>query len=135
MGHLYEGLKSRGIFTFQDDKGLEHGDSISEELLKAIEESQVAVIVFSKNYATPRWCLNELVKIMECKTQYGQTVIPIFYDVDPSHVRYQRESFAEALAKHESRYKDDVEGMHKVKGWRIALSDAADLKGCDIRQG
>ncbi|KAG5598742.1 hypothetical protein H5410_030112 [Solanum commersonii] len=34
-GHLYEGLKNRGIFTFQDDK----------------EESQVA-IVLSKNYAT-----------------------------------------------------------------------------------
>ncbi|KAH0747736.1 hypothetical protein KY285_009393 [Solanum tuberosum] len=135
MGHLYEGLKNRGIFTFQDDKRLEHGDSISEELVKAIEESQVALVVFSKNYATSRWCLNELVKIMDCKTQYGQTVIPVFYDVDPSHVRYQSESFAEAFAKHESRYKDDVGGMHKVKRWRIALSDAADLKGCDIRQG
>jgi len=89
---LYEGLKNRGIFTFQDDKRLENGDSIPEELLKAIEESQVALVIFSKNYATSRWCLNELVKIMECKEEEnGQTVIPIFYDVDPSHVRYQRE--------------------------------------------
>ncbi|KAG5574237.1 hypothetical protein H5410_054371 [Solanum commersonii] len=94
--HLYEGLKNRGIFTFQDDKRLEQGDSISEELLKAIEESQVALIIFSKNYATSRWCLNELVKIMECKEEEnGQTVIPIFYDVDPSNVRYQS-----ALQKH-----------------------------------
>ncbi|KAH0657757.1 hypothetical protein KY289_026505 [Solanum tuberosum] len=51
-GHLYEGLKNRGIFTFQDDKRLELGDSITEELLKAIEESQVALVVFSENYAT-----------------------------------------------------------------------------------
>ncbi|KAH0669315.1 hypothetical protein KY285_023477 [Solanum tuberosum] len=63
--HLYQGLKDRGIFTFLDDERLEDGDSISEELVKAIEESQVAIIVFSKNYATSRWCLNELVKIME----------------------------------------------------------------------
>ncbi|XP_049372092.1 uncharacterized protein LOC125837001 [Solanum verrucosum] len=131
--HLYQGLRNRGIFTFQGDKRLEHGDSIQEELLKAIEESQVALIVFSKNYATSRWCLNELVKIMECKEENGQTVIPVFYDVDPSHVRNQRESFAEAFAQHESKYKDDAEGMQKVKGWRNALTAAADLEGYDIR--
>ncbi|KAG5598743.1 hypothetical protein H5410_030113 [Solanum commersonii] len=37
-------------------------------------------------------------KIMECKEEEnGQTVIPVFYDVDPSHVQYQSESFEEAL--------------------------------------
>ncbi|PHT65301.1 Toll/interleukin-1 receptor-like protein [Capsicum annuum] len=56
-GHVYyEGLKNRGIFPFQDDKRLEHGDSIPEELLKAIEESQVALVVFSENYSTLSWC-------------------------------------------------------------------------------
>ncbi|KAH0714105.1 hypothetical protein KY284_007010 [Solanum tuberosum] len=133
-GHLYEGLKNRGIFTFQDDKRLENGDSIPEELLKAIEESQVALVIFSKNYATSRWCLNELVKIMECKEVNGQMVIPVFYDVYPSEVRYQTESFAEAFSKHESKYTNDIEGMKKVKRWRIALSDATDLKGCNIHE-
>ncbi|XP_049344728.1 TMV resistance protein N-like [Solanum verrucosum] len=134
--HLYEGLDNRGIFTFLDNKRLENGDSIPQELLKAIEESQVALIIFSKNYATSRWCLNELVKIMECKEkENGETVIPIFYDVDPSHVRNQNESFAVAFAEHELKYKDDVEGMQKVQGWRNALSAAADLKGYDIRDG
>ncbi|WMV55683.1 hypothetical protein MTR67_049068 [Solanum verrucosum] len=135
-GHLYEGLKNRGIFTFQDDKRLEQGDSIPQELLKAIEESQVALVVFSRNYATSRWCLNELVKIMECKEKKnGQTVIPIFYDVDPSHVRNQSESFAIAFAQHELKYKDDIDGMQKVQGWRTSLTVAANLKGYDIRDG
>ncbi|KAL3355224.1 hypothetical protein AABB24_019354 [Solanum stoloniferum] len=134
--HLHKGLKNRGIFTFLDDERLEDGNSISKELVQAIEESQVAVIVFSKNYATSRWCLNELVKMMECKEkENGQTVIPVFYYVDPSHVRNQSESFAEAFAKHESRYKDDVKGMQKVQGWRNALTAAADLKGHDIHDG
>ncbi|KAH0747664.1 hypothetical protein KY285_009321 [Solanum tuberosum] len=134
--HLYKGFKNRGIFTFLDDERREDGDSISEELMQAIEESQVAVIVFSKNYATSRWCLNELVKIMECKEKENrQTVIPVFYYVNPSHVRYQIESFAEAFAKHELRYKDDVEGMQKIQGWRNALTDAAYLKGYDIHYG
>ncbi|KAH0745185.1 hypothetical protein KY285_006842 [Solanum tuberosum] len=125
-------MKNRGIFTFQDDKRLENGDSIPEELLKAIEESQVALVIFSKNYATSRWCLNELVKIMECKEENGQIVIPVFYDVYPSDVRKQTESFAAAFAEHEKKYKDDVEAMQKVKGWRTALSAAADLKGCNV---
>ncbi|OIT04465.1 tmv resistance protein n [Nicotiana attenuata] len=133
--HLYEGLHRMGIITFQDDKRLEHGTSISEELSKAIEESQFAVIIFSRNYASSGWCLDEVVKIMECKNEYGQTVIPVFYDVDPSQVRNQRENFAEAFDKHESKYKDDVEGMQKVQRWRSALTAAANLKGHDIRDG
>ncbi|CAN4115058.1 unnamed protein product [Withania somnifera] len=134
-GHLYQGLKKRGIFTFQDDERLEYGDLIPKELMKGIKDSKGALIIFSKNYATSRWCLNELVKIMECKDNNGQTVIPVFYDVDPSHVRNQTESFAEAFAKHEANYKDDVEGMQKVQGWRKALTAAANLKGFDIRDG
>ncbi|KAG5628090.1 hypothetical protein H5410_013308 [Solanum commersonii] len=135
-GHLYEGLKNRGILTFQDDKRLEQGDSIPEELMKAIEKSQIALVVFSRNYATSRWCLNELVKIMECKEEEnGQTVIPIFYDVDPSYVRNQSESFAATFAEHELKFKDDVEGMQKVQRWRTALTAAANLKGYGIRDG
>nr|XP_016506384.1 PREDICTED: TMV resistance protein N [Nicotiana tabacum] len=129
--HLYEVLNDKGIKTFQDDKRLEYGATIPGELCKAIEESQFAIVVFSENYATSRWCLNELVKIMECKTRFKQTVIPIFYDVDPSHVRNQKESFAKAFEEHETKYKDDVEGIQR---WRIALNEAANLKGsCDNR--
>nr|XP_016467104.1 PREDICTED: TMV resistance protein N-like [Nicotiana tabacum]XP_016467105.1 PREDICTED: TMV resistance protein N-like [Nicotiana tabacum]XP_016467106.1 PREDICTED: TMV resistance protein N-like [Nicotiana tabacum]XP_016467107.1 PREDICTED: TMV resistance protein N-like [Nicotiana tabacum] len=129
--HLYEVLNDRGIKTFQDDKRLEYGATISEELCKAIEESQFSIVIFSKNYTTSRWCMNELVKIMECKTQFGQIVIPIFYDVDPSHVRNQKESFAKAFEEHVTKYKDDVEGIQR---WRIALTAAANLKGsCDNR--
>ncbi|XP_049415160.1 TMV resistance protein N-like [Solanum stenotomum] len=71
---------------------------------------------------------------MESKDEYVQTVIPLFYDVDPSEVQKQMESFAEAFDKYESNYKDDVEGMQKVQRWRTALTEAAKLKGYDIRQ-
>ncbi|KAL3355208.1 hypothetical protein AABB24_019342 [Solanum stoloniferum] len=134
--HLHNCLTIRGIFTFLDDERLEDGDSISKELVQAIEESQVAVIVFSENYATSKWCLNELVKIMECKEkENGQTVIPVFYYVDPSHVRSQsNNSFKSAFDEHESKNKDD-EGRQKVQGWRNALTAAAGLKGHDIHAG
>ena len=64
--YLYKALEQKGINTFMDDK-LPRGEEISTELLKTIEESMVLVIVFSKNYAESKWCLDELVKIIECR--------------------------------------------------------------------
>ncbi|KAK9995449.1 hypothetical protein SO802_020135 [Lithocarpus litseifolius] len=65
ISHLYEALRSRDIHTFIDDK-LPRGENISAELLKAIENSTMSIIVFSKNYASSP-CLDELAKIVECK--------------------------------------------------------------------
>ncbi|GKC34442.1 Toll/interleukin-1 receptor domain-containing protein, partial [Tanacetum coccineum] len=49
------------------------------------------------------WCLDELVHIMKCREEMGLTVIPIFYDVDPSEVRYQKRKFGEAFSKQEMK--------------------------------
>ena len=52
--HLYATLKQKCIITFMDDEKLERGKYISQELLKAIEESKYAIVVLSKNYASSR---------------------------------------------------------------------------------
>ncbi|TMW97098.1 hypothetical protein EJD97_006212 [Solanum chilense] len=132
VGHLNYALKQKGIHTFKDDERLERGKTISPELVKAIEESRFAIVVFSKNYASSTWCLDELVKIMECKKELGQTVIPIFYDVDPSHVTKQSETFAKSFAIHEENLKDDVE---KVLCWRDAFRQAGKIAGYDLPNG
>ena len=59
--HLYTALVEKGIHTFRDDEELERGERISQNLLQAIEESGVFIIIFSENYANSKWCLNELV--------------------------------------------------------------------------
>ncbi|GLT68118.1 hypothetical protein SLA2020_403770 [Shorea laevis] len=71
-----------------DDK-LRSGNEISPALIQAIEESKISIIVLSKNYASSRWCLDELTKILECRNTREQQVLPLFYDVDPSEVRNQ----------------------------------------------
>ncbi|KAL6328710.1 hypothetical protein AAG906_003396 [Vitis piasezkii] len=126
--HLYKALVNRGIRTFRDDK-LRRGEAIAPELLKAIEESRSSVIVFSENYARSRWCLDELVKIMECHKDLGHAVFPIFYHVDPSHVRKQEGSFGEAFAGYEENWKD------KIPRWRTALTEAANLSGWHLVDG
>ncbi|KAF5939702.1 hypothetical protein HYC85_023961 [Camellia sinensis] len=124
--HLYEALVQAGIHTFRDDDELPRGREISSELLKSIEESRISIVVFSRNYASSRWCLDELVKIIECKKTLGQLVLPIFYHVDPSEVRHQKGCFGEAFGRYAKRYVDEME---KVKVRRAALSEAADLLG------
>ncbi|XP_059665318.1 disease resistance protein RUN1-like [Cornus florida] len=119
VDHLYVALTQRGIYTFKDDEKLERGKSISPELLKAIKESRISIIVFSKNYASSSWCLDELVEIIDCKNTVRQTVLLVFYEVDPSDIRKQKRSFAEAFG-------DDKE---KAQRWRAALVEAASLSG------
>ena len=124
--HLYAALQRSGIFTFRDNERLERGKSISPELLKAIEESRISIVILSKNYASSTWCLDELAKIIQCMKVMGITVLPIFYDVNPSDVRKQMGTFAQAFAEHEERLKENTE---KVKTWREALSEVANLSG------
>ncbi|XP_028110392.1 TMV resistance protein N-like [Camellia sinensis] len=130
--HLYEALVQAGIRTFRDDDELPRGREISSELLKSIEGSRISMVVFSKNYASSRWCLDELVKIIECKKTLGQLLLPIFYDVDPSDIRHQTGHFGEAFGRHQKRFADEMEKV-KVKVRRDALFDAANLSGWDLQ--
>ncbi|XP_048439067.1 TMV resistance protein N-like [Pyrus x bretschneideri] len=128
--HLYNALDSAGIHTFRDDDEIERGANIEQELQTTIQESRVSVIVFSKDYTSSRWCLNELAIIMERKRTDGHMVMPVFYDVEPSNVRKQTGSFAEPFTRHEERFKDEID---KVEEWRRALRDVADLGGMVLR--
>ncbi|PPR93811.1 hypothetical protein GOBAR_AA26858 [Gossypium barbadense] len=131
-GHLYEALKSSGIVTFRDDPKLEAGEEIAPELCKAIQQSWCSVIIFSKTYAFSGWCLEELAEIVQQKNANGHKVFPIFYDVDPSDLRNQKEKVEEAFAKHEERYKEDKD---KIQKWRNALAEVAKIKGWHLHNG
>ena len=131
-GHLYNALKHRGIYTFRDDERLERGKEISSELLEAIEESRFSILILSENYASSRWCLVELSKIVECMESQEHTVFPVFYKVDTSDVRKQTGDFKTAFDKHEQDFKDNPE---MVKRWRSALKQVGKLAGWDLKDG
>ncbi|MCH80259.1 resistance protein [Trifolium medium] len=87
-GNLYRALCVGGVHTFIDDRELHGGDEITQSLLKAIEESRIFIPVFSLNYASSSFCLDELVHVINCFKAKGCLVLPVFYDVEPSDVRY-----------------------------------------------
>ncbi|KAK4725931.1 hypothetical protein R3W88_030848 [Solanum pinnatisectum] len=130
VSHLYNSLELRGIRTFKDDERLETGKSISDELLKAIQESKFAIAIFSKCYASSRWCLEELAHIIKCKKELEQIVIPVFYDVSPSDVRHQHPPFADSFLQHEEKCKGDME---KVQRWRGAFAEAGKISGYHLQ--
>ena len=116
-GHLFAALERKRIHAYR-------GEFSQAELMKAIETSRIAVVVFSKNYATSNGCLDELVKIMECKRVLNQTVLPIFYDVSPSEVRKHKRNLAEAI----------LNGPEdKVNIWKATLKDVANLAGLHLK--
>nr|XP_028963179.1 TMV resistance protein N-like [Malus domestica] len=129
VSHLYRALRQKTINTFIDAQELGKGDRLSE-LLTAIRESRLSIVVFSQNYASSTWCLKELVEILKCKDTKEQIVLPIFYEVDPSDVRKLKRKFAEAFDQHD--HDSNVE-MEEVQSWRSALTTATSLSGWDSR--
>ncbi|KAK4270787.1 hypothetical protein QN277_019557 [Acacia crassicarpa] len=55
-----------------------------------------------------------------------QIVLPVFYYIDPSHVRHQKGTYENVFADHELKFQGN--GL-KVQNWRSALKNAADLSG------
>ncbi|KAM5551750.1 TMV resistance protein N [Rosa sericea] len=131
---LYSALTQRGILTFMDDAELEKGKSIRPELLAAIEQSRSAIVILSWRYAYSSWCLDELVKIIQCMKEMGQQVLPVFFRVDPSDVRHQRRWFElqwepevdVEVREHEEVYRKSED---RLNAWRAALTEVANLSG------
>ncbi|EEF40295.1 hypothetical protein RCOM_1382630 [Ricinus communis] len=125
LSHLYKSLCRNQVHAFVDEN-LDRGEDITSSLLEIIEQSYVSVVIFSENYAFSPWCLDELVKILECKTTMAQIVLPVFYRVDPIHVQQLTGCFGDAIAKHREEFKNS---LRKVETWCQALKETTGMAG------
>jgi len=115
IDRLYIALLQAAIQTFRF--------GYPSQILNAIEQSRISVVVLSKNYPSSTWCLDELVHILECR-KMGQVVLPLYYDIDPSQFREQTASLASAFS---SRGQLSEEEEDKVIKWIEALREAGDV--------
>ncbi|XP_056851813.1 disease resistance protein TAO1-like isoform X2 [Raphanus sativus] len=123
LSHIKKEFERKTI-TFFNDNGIKRGESIGPELIQGIRGSKIAIVLLSTNYASSKWCLEELVEIMKCREELGQTVIAIFYKVDPSHVKKLTGDFGKV-------FRNTCKGQAKedIWRWKQALEKVATIAG------
>ncbi|KAI9072743.1 hypothetical protein K1719_045306 [Acacia pycnantha] len=125
--HLHEALKRAGLEVFMDNQ-IRRGDKIESTLIQAIESSRTSILILSVNYAGSSWCMQELEKIMECHRTVGQQVFPIFFGVEPSHVRKQSGDFGSEFKK---LMKKTTCSKEQKVNWTRLLNEVANIAGWD----
>ncbi|CAN1270973.1 Disease resistance protein L6 [Linum perenne] len=127
---LYSYLVRSKIRTFRDEEELRKGETIAPSLVQAITESKVYIPILSKSYASSKWCLQELAKMVECsKKEKGHIILPVFYFVDPRDVRHQAGPYEEAFEQHSKKHDPIV-----VQEWRTALEEVGQMKGWHVTE-
>lgn len=119
-----------GIRAYKDDEELRIGEEIGSQLLHAIEQSKISIPIFSKGYADSTWCLGELLKMVESKNTRRHKIMPIFYDVAPSEVKYQTNHYGNAIVSHANKKRFNDETINK---WKATLNEVGALKGWNLQ--
>ncbi|KAM7511755.1 hypothetical protein LguiB_010630 [Lonicera macranthoides] len=122
---LYYVLLEAGIRVFRGSGEFRRGPGP----LEVIRGCKISIPIFSKSYAHSKWCLEELTNMVECHTNMGQMIFPIFYNIKPSDVRLQRGSYEEAFRRHKKRFDEKT-----VQQWKVALKIVGELRGWDLER-
>ncbi|XP_059065776.1 TMV resistance protein N-like [Cryptomeria japonica] len=115
---IYNALNGIGLKVFLDEKELELGNFITAEIEEAMRTSLIHIAIFSPRYAESPWCLAELSYMLKT----GTTIIPVFYDVEPSDLRYLKGPFGAAFEEHENKKRKRY-APEKLEEWKEALSN------------
>jgi hypothetical protein len=135
--YLCDALDREGFKTFRKESNC--GENVSyqcsQSSIGAMAESKLFIIVLCKNYANSTSRLDELVNILHSMKKNNQLVWPIFYKVEPTNIRYQKISYARAMSKHERNLKNFPNADERMKKWKSALFEVANLKGWHLKFG
>ncbi|VVB03324.1 unnamed protein product [Arabis nemorensis] len=125
VSHLVNAFERHTIDFFLDKYELRGKDL--KNLFVRIQESRIALVIFSTRYPESRWCMDELVKIKKLVDKGKLQVVPIFYKVKPQEVRGQDGEFGDkfwSLAKASSG--------DQIKKWKDALECISDKAGLSL---
>ncbi|KAL1196377.1 Disease resistance protein RBA1 [Cardamine amara subsp. amara] len=125
VSHLIVALERYGINFFIDIN--EQRGKDFEDLFVRIEESSIALTIFSPGFAE-----SELVKIAERSKLVNKEklqVIPIFYKVEPEDVKGQKNHFGANFNALTTR----VSNEEKARKWKHALELICDKMGLLLR--
>ncbi|CAN1229113.1 Disease resistance protein L6 [Linum grandiflorum] len=109
------------IRTFRDEEELPKGEFIGPVLIQAITESKVYIPIISRNYASSKWCLQELAKMG------GRHSNPVFEQHDPRDVRHPESN--PVFEQHDPKHDPEI-----VKVWKEALQEVGKMKGWHVTE-
>lgn len=130
---LYQDLVENCIHVFMDDEELPVGEEIGRELLQAIDNSQIYIPIFSRNYASSKWCLRELARMVDNTSKSEEKkILPIFYDVEPKDVDLKTPLYRMAIEKHKEDHKEKF--PNEGESWEDALKKVDKIKGWELKK-
>ncbi|XP_039155784.1 TMV resistance protein N-like [Eucalyptus grandis] len=123
---LYHNMVEKGIRVFRDNEELRVGQKIGGNLLRALDNTQIYIPIFSKGFASSVWCLREVAHMVDCtlKSDRKKEILPLFFDVKPDDVKLRTELYSNALSEYEKKY-----GPDEVTLWKAALREVATRAG------
>ncbi|XP_039155788.1 TMV resistance protein N-like [Eucalyptus grandis] len=126
---LYHDMIEKGIRVFKDDEELPIGQKI-EELLQALNDSQIYIPIFSEDFASSAWCLREIARMVDCtsKSNGKKEILPVFFNVEPDDVKLKTKRYTDALSKLQEKYPPD-----EVKHWGDALVEVPTRVGWKLK--
>ncbi|KAI3440265.1 uncharacterized protein J3R85_003891 [Psidium guajava] len=124
-------LGAEGIQVFDGDDQSLIGKDVANEISNAINHCKILIPILSENYASSHWCLEDLAQMVACKRTNGQKILPIFYKVDPLHVRDVSHLFGEYMLRHKymvdkttyERWEGALREVGSSDGWVLEKSD------------
>ncbi|KAH7373011.1 hypothetical protein KP509_17G033100 [Ceratopteris richardii] len=121
-------LHLEGISCF-NDHDMNHETERKPLIQEAIKKSKVYVIFLSPEFATCKLCLEDVYQIMNTQnspdtSNTACSLIPIFYDVKPSEVRYQTKRYvlsrvSESTDDERKRWSKSLKNLSLRKGFEF----------------
>ncbi|XP_019084774.1 PREDICTED: protein PHLOEM PROTEIN 2-LIKE A5-like isoform X3 [Camelina sativa] len=127
VSHLGDAFERHNIKLFVD-KYEQRGKDL-KNLFVRIEESSIALAIFSTRYPESRWCMDELVKMNKLADLGKLRVIPIFYKVEAGDVRKQTGD--SEFGKNFWRLAEASSG-DQIKKWKEALEGITNKMGLSL---
>ncbi|KAH9330459.1 hypothetical protein KI387_002567, partial [Taxus chinensis] len=135
VDYLYQSLSTAGLHVYLDSERLEKGENIGISLQRAIQSSAIHIPIFSTLYAHSAWCLKELSLMWDFKSiSTGTIIIPLFYNVEPSDVRFPDKKggpYAEAFQKY---YTEGRHEEQEITAWKRALHQVSSFSGWSLTE-
>jgi GTPase SAR1 family protein len=127
---LYHRLDHCGLRVFLDKPEMQGGLDIARQIKHAIETASIGIAIFSPTYAESSYCLDELHRMWKTCNSDRAIIIPVFYRVKPSEVRWPAKGpYGEALLSHKMKGRFNSQ---TIQDWKDALFHAAGISGFEL---